>query len=142
MLERRKRQRWPAYWAGRISFKRSRAAAECLIRNTSANGAKLVLGGEIFVPREFELNIPKQRADYRAKVIWRRSEEVGISLERIGANVGPRSADEVTQPRISKQPSPSFPTYDALTPMALLRRLKKLRQQNALLRRRLLMQTD
>jgi hypothetical protein len=141
MLERRKQQRWPAYWAGRISFKRSRSVAECLIRNTSGVGAKVVLSGEIFVPREFVLNIPKHRADYRAKVIWRRSQEIGIAFERIDmADRRPPLGGR--RRRISKQESPAPATREILTPMALLRELKKLRQQYAALRRQLLMQTE
>jgi PilZ domain len=142
MLERRKQQRWPAYWAGQISFKRSGSVADCLIRNTSGEGAKLVLSGTIFVPREFDLTIPKHRADYRAKVIWRRSEEVGVAVERIGAADVPMSAGKAVRPRITHQGIDSPAIREAFTPMALLRQLKKLRQQNASLRRRLLMQAD
>src|SRR5215471_14114962 len=83
MRDRRKQQRWPAYWAGQISFQSSQSACECLIRNTSGGGAKLMLRGAVFVPREFELHIPKHRADYQAKVVWRRSEELGVTLMRI-----------------------------------------------------------
>jgi len=44
--------------------------------------------------------------------------------------------------QISKQENLSLQFRDAHTPMALVRQLKKLRQENASLRRRLLMQTD
>jgi hypothetical protein len=142
MLERRKQQRWPAYWAGRISFKQSGSVAECLIRNTSGDGAKLVLSGTVFVPREFDLNIPKHRADYRAKVIWRRTEEVGVAFERIDTGDVPLPASRLTRPQMAQQSTGSLAAHEPLTPMALLRQLKKLRQQNASLRRRLLLQTD
>jgi PilZ domain len=140
MSDRREQQRWPAYWAGRIKFKRSGAVAECLVRNTSGSGAKLVVRGAVFVPREFVLHIPKHGIDYRAKVIWRRSEEVGVAFERIeSGDVRARLAE---RRRLGQQQPLSPDAREAMTPMALLRELKRLRQQNATLRRRLLMQTD
>jgi hypothetical protein len=148
MLERRKQQRLPAYWTGRISYNRTESLAECLIRNTSGDGAKLVLNGATFLPREFDLNIPKHRADYRAKVIWRRSEEVGIAFERVQSGDAPsdRHGDallaEARRLQILRQELPARQISESLTPMALVRRLKKLQQENASLRRRLLMQTD
>jgi hypothetical protein len=142
MVERRKQQRWPAYWAGRIIFKRSGTATECLVRNTSSGGAKLVLRGAIFVPPEFELNIPKHGADYHATVVWRRSDEIGVTFKRIDRVEAPTVAPAGVQPSKLKQAVRAPPPPEPRTPMALLRQLKKLRQQNALLRRRLLLQSE
>jgi hypothetical protein len=136
MVERRNRQRWPTYWAGHIRYKRSRSTADCLVRNNSEHGAKLILRGAIFVPRELELNIPKHAADYRAKVIWRRSEELGVVLELIGHSTRP----EIEWP-VARDQAPETRTRPA-TPMGLLRRLKKLRQEYSSLRRHLLTPTD
>ena len=142
MSDRRKQQRWPAYWAGRINFQSSQSACECLIRNTTGGGAKLVLRGTVFVPREFELHIPKHRADYQAKVVWRRSEELGVTLVRIDNGHGQTSPAEGARLRILQQEIGALQPREPLPPMALLRMLKTLRQQNASLRRRLLSQTD
>jgi PilZ domain-containing protein len=142
MLERRKQQRWPAFWAGRISFTRSNSVTECLVRNTSEAGAKLVMRGAVFVPREFDLNIPKHGADYRAKVIWRRSEQLGVAFERIEAVDPAVRAAEARRLRQLQREAAALGIREPMTPMALLRQLKKLRQQNASLRRRLLLQTD
>jgi hypothetical protein len=141
MQDRRKRKRWPAYWAGRISFKSSQSACECLIRNTSDGGAKLRLRGAVFVPREFELHIPKHRADYQAKVVWRRSEELGVTLVRIDNGRSQKSLAKGARLRILQQEIRPLQPREPLSPMALLRMLKTLRQQNASLRRRLLTQT-
>jgi hypothetical protein len=54
----------------------------------------------------------------------------------------PTPAGKAVRPRITHQGIDSPARHEALTPLALLRQLKKLRQQNASLRRRLLMQTD
>jgi len=142
MLERRKLQRWPAYWAGRISFSRTDSAADCLVRNTSARGAKLVMRGAVFVPREFELDIPKHGVVYRAKVIWRRSEQIGVAFERVEAPDPALRVAEEKRLRQLQREAAALGIREPMTPMALLRQLKKLRQQNASLRRRLLMQRD
>jgi len=142
MLDRRKQQRWPAYWAGRISFQSSQSGCECLIRNTSGGGAKLMLRGAVFVPREFELHIPKHRAKYQAKVVWRRSDELGVTLVRIDNGHSRTSPAEGARLRILQQEIRALQPREPLSPMALLRMLKTLRQQSASLRRRLLRQTD
>jgi hypothetical protein len=138
MVERRKRQRWPTYWAGHIRYKRSGSTADCLVRNSSEHGVKLLLRGAVFVPREFELNIPKYAADYRAKVIWRRSEELGVVLERIQPVGGALSTGREPQwPDAPRDQAPKARSI-AVTPMGLVRRLKKLRQEYSSLRRQLL----
>jgi hypothetical protein len=53
-----------------------------------------------------------------------------------------RASHMVKRTQVSKQENPSLQFRAALTPMALVRQLKKLRQENTSLRRRLLMQTD
>ena len=53
-----------------------------------------------------------------------------------------RAPNTVKQGQASKQENLSHQFRAALTPMALVRQLKKLRQENTSLRRRLLMQTD
>jgi hypothetical protein len=113
-----------------------------LVRNTSDGGAKLILRGAVFVPREFELHIPKYRADYQAKVVWRRSEELGVTLVRIDNGHGQTSPAEGARLRILQQEIRALQSREPLPPMALLRMLKTLRQQSASLRRRILSQTD
>jgi len=54
----------------------------------------------------------------------------------------PRPIAPAKRVPLSKHANPSLRIREARTPMALLRRLKKLRQENASLRRRFLMQTD
>jgi hypothetical protein len=72
------------------------------------------------------------------------------------SNIGPKSMvrtwpnlvqighapNAVKRIQISKQENLPPQFREALTPMALVRQLKKLRQENTSLRRRLLMQTD
>jgi hypothetical protein len=117
MIERRKEPRTRSYLGGRIAFNGRRSTADCLIRNTSASGARLVVDNNAFVPDTFELHVPQRQAGYRARMKWRSISEAGVEIERF-ADAGP--------------PIPLEPT----------RRLKQLEHENAFLRRRLTGETD
>ena len=67
---------------------------------------------------------------------------VGITLVRIDNGDLPTPLAEGVRLRILQQEVRALQPRDPLTPMALLRLLKTLRQQSASLRRRLLMQSD
>ena len=112
MLDRRKQQRWPAYLGGKIAFSTRFAAAECLVRNTSADGAKLVVHNGGFIPDEFDLLIPHRKAEYRVRACWRSLDEIGVAF------TGAQNAD-------------------APIPISLARRMKRLARENENLRRRL-----
>src|SRR5262245_48397510 len=79
MRDRRRTQRQPAYLGGTISFNHRLSEAECVVRNTSAGGARLELTTP-FVPNEFDLVIPKRQAECRVRVMWRRDEQIGVEI--------------------------------------------------------------
>lgn len=112
MRERRREQRLRSYLGGEIAFLRRRVTADCIIRNTSDSGAKLIVQNGRLVPDEFELTIPRQQADYRARTRWRRVDEIGVELELMHES-------------------------DAPIPLAWARKLKRLEAENAGLRRQL-----
>jgi len=140
MQERRKQQRSRVFWEGKVSFNRRQSVLDCVVRNMSDTGAKLAVTESAFVPREFELVVPKREAAYRAKIIWRQSDEVGIEFETGKANPSP---DLVRRRRREPPPEDAcYRTSGTPTPMGLIRQLKKLRQQSASSRRRLLPQCE
>lgn len=112
MRERRKEQRWPSYLGGRASF-RQQSTADCLVRNISATGAKLIVRGGRFVPDEFELTVPQRDTIYRARARWRSLDEIGVELEA--------ASHEANAP----------------VPLSLARRLKRAETENAGLKRRI-----
>jgi len=57
MLDRRREQRYPAYFGGTISFNRRLSVADCVVKNTSRLGAKLVFHNTTFVPAECDLAV-------------------------------------------------------------------------------------
>jgi hypothetical protein len=112
MLDRRREQRWPVYLGGTLSFNKRLSVTDCLVRNTSAHGARLALDGTPFVPDECDLLIPHWHAEYRMRVKWRRHDHIGIEFVHCDP---------------SRQP----------TLIAQARRLKRLERENKALRLRL-----
>jgi hypothetical protein len=112
MLDRRKAQRWPAYLGGKIIFPQRMAVADCLVRNISAQGAKLVVHNACFVPDEFELLIPCKRAEYRVRPRWRQADQMGV---------------EIAPPHATDVP----------VPLSYVRRVKRLEEENERLKKRL-----
>jgi hypothetical protein len=82
MQERRKEQRWPAYLGARITFAPRRDTVDCLVRNTSTTGVRLVLDRAVLLPDEFSLQIAKHRIEYTVRTRWRRFNDVGVELAR------------------------------------------------------------
>jgi hypothetical protein len=112
MQERRKERRSPAYLGGQITTDRRLIAIDCLVRNTSGAGARLVVPHATLLPEEFELHIPRKNSAYRVRACWRRLEDVGIEIMPLAA-------------------------CDAPVPLALARRVRTLETENAGLRKQL-----
>jgi len=112
MQERRKEGRSPSYLGGQITTSRRLTAIDCIVRNTSGAGARLVLPNATLLPETFELHIPRKNSAYRVQARWRRLEDVGVEIVPFAAS-------------------------DAPIPITLARRIKRLEEENAGLRRRL-----
>jgi hypothetical protein len=85
MQERRKEQRWPAYLGGRIVFDCRQRTADCIVRNTSSDGACLRLDGASLLPDEFSLRIPMRGVELQVRTRWRRFGELGVEAVVTGA---------------------------------------------------------
>jgi len=80
MTERRKSLRMRSFLGGEVAFNKGQSKLECLIRNFSQRGAKLVFADPVTVPTEFDLYVPKKERSFRARVIWCRATEVGVTF--------------------------------------------------------------
>ena len=112
MQDRRKEGRSPSYLGGQITTDRRLISIECVVRNTSGRGARLVVPSATLVPEIFELHIPKKNSAYRVRTCWRGADGVGVEIMPLDA-------------------------ADAPIPLTLARRLKILEAENAALRRQL-----
>lgn len=81
MLERRKQQRRKTYLGGQTVYQRRYCVIDCLVRNLSQDGARLVLAdGEWILPSEFDLLIPHRTDSRPARIVWRKQADVGVQL--------------------------------------------------------------
>lgn len=80
MLDRRKQPRFPSYLGGLIAFSKHCASAECVVRNRSEGGARLVIYNPSLLPDEFDLIVPKSQAAYRVRARWRHADEMGVEI--------------------------------------------------------------
>jgi hypothetical protein len=80
MDERRSDVRARSLLRGRIIFNQRGSTMDCVIRNLSATGARIVMGETVVVPKEFELSIPQKGTTYRARLRWRTATEFGVEF--------------------------------------------------------------
>jgi CheY-like chemotaxis protein len=64
----------------RIVFDRQFAAMDCVVRDISATGARLVLAADDVIPDEFELQIPQRGRCTRARLVWRKATTCGVKF--------------------------------------------------------------
>ena len=67
--------------AARINFNNGQSALDCLIRNLSDTGAKLIVSAAVTLPECFDLIIAQKSVTRRARIAWRRGEEIGVRFE-------------------------------------------------------------
>jgi len=78
MSERRNTTRKKSFLQGRIYFNNRRSALDCLIRDISDTGAKLIFSDSVQTPDTIELYVPQKEQTLRAEVQWRRGDEIGV----------------------------------------------------------------
>jgi hypothetical protein len=85
MNERRRAARQKSFLRGRILFNNRRTAVDCLIRDISATGARLIFSDAVSIPDLVDIYIPQKEQTLRAHVQWRHGQEVGVAFPEAGA---------------------------------------------------------
>ena len=80
--ERRKVARQKSFLRGMIYFNNRRSAVDCLIRDISPVGARVIFSDSVQTPDVLDLYIPQKEQTLRAHVIWRHGTEVGVGFEQ------------------------------------------------------------
>jgi hypothetical protein len=83
MSERRTNLRQKSFLKGRVYFDNRRSSADCLIRDVSETGAKLVFAAPVTLPDLLELHIPHKGEVHSVRVQRRNGEEIGVAFEGI-----------------------------------------------------------
>jgi hypothetical protein len=79
-VERRRVTRQKSFLRGTIHFNNRRSAVDCLIRDISIHGARLIFSDAVTTPDVVELYIPQKDQTLRAHVIWRHGQELGVAF--------------------------------------------------------------
>ena len=116
LTERRKQTRLRVFLKGRVHFNNGASSLDCLVRDMSPIGARLVMSETATLPEKFDLFIPQKERTYRATLRWRREDGIGVTFEAA---------------------TPAEAVTPEMTVAGLLRRLNDLEVENAALRRRL-----
>jgi hypothetical protein len=80
IVERRKVSRQKSFLRGTIHYNNRQSVLDCLIRDISPYGARLIFSAAVVVPDELELHIPQKDQTLGAHVIWRHGREVSVAF--------------------------------------------------------------
>jgi hypothetical protein len=80
IADRRLAPRLKTLLTGILVFDENGTTMDCVVRNISAYGAKVVIADAFRLPDEFNLRVPHHDQTHRAKVIWRRGDDAGLAL--------------------------------------------------------------
>jgi hypothetical protein len=80
MGERRNARRAKSFLQGFVYVSRKRGALSCLIRDLSDKGARIIFSDTVTLPDMVELYIPQREHTLRARVQWRRNDEIGLAF--------------------------------------------------------------
>jgi PilZ domain len=93
--ERRKSSRQKSFLHGCIYFNNRRSAIDCLIRDISHEGARLVFSQTATIPDVIDLHIPQKDQMLRAHVHRRTPGEVGVTFDTAHASVATTANDDL-----------------------------------------------
>jgi hypothetical protein len=95
MSERRKATRQKSFLRGCIYFNNRRSAVDCLVRDISGTGARLIFSATVSVPDVIDLYIPQKEQTLRAVVQWRHGDELGVAFGESARALAVPSAGDV-----------------------------------------------
>jgi hypothetical protein len=82
-VERRRIARQKSFLRGMVYFNSRRSVLDCLIRDISPYGARLIFSVAVATPDTMDLHIPQKEKTLRTHVIWRHGREVGVAFAQI-----------------------------------------------------------
>jgi PilZ domain-containing protein len=98
MNERRNSRRSKSFLRGFVYVSRKHGALACHVRDLSEKGARIIFSDTVTLPDVLELYIPQREQTLRARVQWRRNDELGLAfIEAPRAAEAEPTAAEVAQ---------------------------------------------
>jgi hypothetical protein len=93
MAERRVAPRQKSFLRGCIYFNNRRSVLDCLVRDLTEDGARIIFSHAVNVPDIVELYIPQKEQTLRAHVKWRRGDDVGLDFTSGETAASPEEAE-------------------------------------------------
>jgi uncharacterized small protein (DUF1192 family) len=87
MSGRRNSRRTKSFLRGFVYVSRKRGALACLIRDLSEKGARIIFSDQVTLPDVVELYIPQREQTLRARVSWRKNDEIGLAFTEVEQRV-------------------------------------------------------
>jgi hypothetical protein len=98
MSERRRSARSKSFLRGCVLFNNGRSALDCLVRDVSAAGARLIFTEPAAIPDTVDLHIPQKDKTLHAHVQWREGQEIGVTFAAASPTLAPsREIAELTE---------------------------------------------
>jgi hypothetical protein len=92
--EGRRAPRERTFLPARVSFgERGALSTQCTVTQLSAVGARLNVPASVTMPDRFEVSIPQRGLNYRARLVWRKGDLVGVEFEMPEAQAAPTQED-------------------------------------------------
>jgi hypothetical protein len=95
--ERRKVSRQKSFLRGMVYFNNRRSVLDCLIRDISPHGARLIFSDSLAVPDALDLYIPQKDQTLRVHVIWRHGQDLGVAFSQAEKNETPSDAPDLAE---------------------------------------------
>jgi hypothetical protein len=103
MGERRRSSRQKSFLRGCIYFNNRHSAVDCLVRDLSTAGARLIFSAAVNVPDAVDLYIPQKEETLLAHLQWRCGEEAGVSFSKAGQmGAAPSPPDQDLSNRVAR----------------------------------------
>lgn len=80
MDERRRSIRQKSFLRGRVYFNSGRNSVDCLIRDISHEGARIIFSDPVNIPDVVQLYIPDKMRTVSARVQWRHGNKIGLAF--------------------------------------------------------------
>ncbi len=93
--ERRQSARRRTYLGGRASYEKPVSSDECLVRDRSPGGARIVFSGSAPIPDAFNLTIRDGGETRSVRVVWRDGLQVGVAYESAAHPFAPEATRQI-----------------------------------------------
>jgi hypothetical protein len=102
MPDTRKAERVRSLLRGHVIFNKRSSTIDVVVRNISPVGARLEIADSMALPAEFDLDIPHKGRSFRARIVWRADNLVGVEMVDSHSTATVADADETDADRCDR----------------------------------------